>query len=73
LYLASSSDDRRHLTRQLADLLEKRTGGTVKLHYQPMPAETHATIYHPAALAAIRVLFKPQALARAGSPDISRD
>jgi len=28
-------------------------------HYQPMPAETHATIYHPAALLALRQLFPP--------------
>jgi predicted alpha/beta superfamily hydrolase len=59
LYLASSSDDREHLTRRLAGLLEKRAGPTLKLHYQPMPAETHATIYHPAALRAVRLLFKP--------------
>lgn len=28
-------------------------------HYHPMPEETHATIYHPAALAAFRRLFAP--------------
>ena len=28
-------------------------------HYTTLPAETHATIYHPAALQAFRVLFKP--------------
>jgi predicted alpha/beta superfamily hydrolase len=60
LYLGSSSDDREHLTRELADVLEKSAGATLKLHYQPMPGETHATIYHPAALAAIRQLFKPE-------------
>ncbi|MDF7774924.1 alpha/beta hydrolase-fold protein [Sphingomonas sp. AOB5] len=27
--------------------------------FTPMPAETHATIYHPAALAALRALFGP--------------
>jgi predicted alpha/beta superfamily hydrolase len=59
LFLASSNDDREHLTRQLAGLLEKSARATLKLHYQPMPRETHATIYHPAALAAIRLLFKP--------------
>jgi predicted alpha/beta superfamily hydrolase len=58
LYLASSGDDREHLTRQLAGLLEKSARATLKVHYQPMPGETHATIYHPAALAAIRLLFK---------------
>lgn len=28
-------------------------------HYQPLPQETHATIYHPAALLALRQLLKP--------------
>jgi len=31
----------------------------IKMHYEPMPLETHQTIYHPAALKAIRILFKP--------------
>jgi len=30
-------------------------------HYTTLPAETHATIYHPAALQAFRLLFKPPA------------
>jgi predicted alpha/beta superfamily hydrolase len=59
LFLASSSDDRDGLTGQLADLLEKSAQATLTVHYQSMPGETHATIYHPAALAAIRLLFKP--------------
>lgn len=59
LYLASSSDDWEQLARQLSGLLEKSARATVKVHYQPMAGETHATIYHPAALAAIRLLFKP--------------
>lgn len=33
---------------------------TLTWHYEPMPGETHATIYHPAALLALRRLFKPQ-------------
>ena len=39
-------------------------GGTVAglaWHYTTLPAETHATIYHPAALQAFRLLFKPPA------------
>ena len=28
-------------------------------HHEPMPQETHMTIYHPAALRALRQLFKP--------------
>ena len=44
------------------NLLKTIAGGAapgIKVHYEPMPAETHATIYHPAALKAVRVLFKP--------------
>ena len=29
-------------------------------HSEPMPEETHATIYHPAALRAFRAVFRPQ-------------
>nr|WP_262904221.1 alpha/beta hydrolase-fold protein [Hymenobacter psoromatis] len=29
-------------------------------HYQALPDETHATIYHPAALRAFRLVFKPR-------------
>ncbi|HMC78797.1 MAG TPA: alpha/beta hydrolase-fold protein [Vicinamibacterales bacterium] len=60
LYLASSSEEELdRLTRQLAAQLEKSAPPTLKWHYEPMPGETHATIYHPAALAALRRLFKP--------------
>jgi len=60
LYLASSSEpDLARLTKELADLLGQNTRASLKWHYQPMPAETHATIYHPAALQAVRQLFKP--------------
>ncbi len=61
LYLASSSEDREDLTSQLAGLLARDAPATVTWHYEPMPAETHATIYHPAALLALRRLFKPAA------------
>jgi predicted alpha/beta superfamily hydrolase len=60
LYLASSSEEELdRLTRQLAGQLEKSAPPTLKWHYEPMPGETHGTIYHPAALAALRRLFKP--------------
>lgn len=60
LYLASSSEDRGDLTKQLADVLRKEAPAAVTWHYEPMPNETHATIYHPAALLALRRLFKPE-------------
>ena len=60
LYLASSSEkELANLTRQLADLLSKNSSPNLKWQHEPMPAETHATIYHPAALLALRRLFKP--------------
>ena len=60
IYLASSNEkDLAIVTRQLADLLQKNASSDLKVHYEPMPGETHGTIYHPAALAAVRRLFKP--------------
>jgi uncharacterized protein len=59
LYLASSSEDRDQLNDQLAKNLEAGKFSLLMLKYQPMPAEKHSTIYHPAALQAFRVLFAP--------------
>jgi uncharacterized protein len=60
IYLASSGDeDLSGPTRQLAELLRRNSSANVNSHYEPMPDEAHATIYHPAALKAIRRLFKP--------------
>jgi hypothetical protein len=56
LYLATSSDgDVDGLTRRLADLV----GSKVRSHFEAMPEESHATLYHPAALRAFRRLFRP--------------
>jgi predicted alpha/beta superfamily hydrolase len=53
LYLSNSSQEQiAGLTRRFAEL----TGAT----YQPMPEEQHATIYHPAALRAFRLMFAPK-------------
>ena len=61
VYLASSSEaDLAALTKRLADTFAARAPAGARWHYQPMPEETHATIYHPAALRAFRQLFKPQ-------------
>ena len=60
LYLASSSEKEiARLTAELATLLEKNAPAGLNWSYEPMPGETHGTIYHPAALQAIRQLFKP--------------
>jgi predicted alpha/beta superfamily hydrolase len=60
VYLASSSQaDIATLTARLAGLLQQRGLAGARWHYHPMPEESHATIYHPAALRAFRHLFPP--------------
>ncbi len=59
LYLASSRDDIDELTTRLADLLRTEAPTGLTWHFEPMPEESHATIYHPAALRAVRRLFAP--------------
>jgi hypothetical protein len=58
LYFATSSDAA-ELGQRLADLLKQSAPAGMKWQYEPMPAEKHSTIYHPAALKAFRTLFKP--------------
>jgi predicted alpha/beta superfamily hydrolase len=61
LYLAASSQpDIAQETKQLAATLQAANKANLTWHYTPLPAETHATIYHPAALQAFRTVFKPQ-------------
>jgi uncharacterized protein len=50
------------LARQLRGPGEQR----VRLHYHPMPDETHASIFHGAALKAFRLVLAPPATATAG-------
>ncbi len=64
LYLASSADDRSGFVNRLAEILRQNAPPNLKWDYQPLPNETHATIYHPAALQALRALFKPAPVAR---------
>jgi predicted alpha/beta superfamily hydrolase len=62
IYLANSGEPGlADVTRQFAGALEKGAFPGLKWHYDPMPAEQHSTIYHPAALRAFRALFKPAA------------
>jgi predicted alpha/beta superfamily hydrolase len=61
VYLASSSQaDIAALTKRLAETFANGAPPSARWHYEPMPEETHATIYHPAALRAFRQLFKPR-------------
>ena len=60
LYLASSGDDRAGVTRAFAEVLRRDAPAGVRWHHESMPEETHATIFHPAALKAFRTVFKPE-------------
>jgi len=60
LFLASSDEPELvTLTRRLATVLQAGAFAGLTWRYVPMPEETHATIYHPAALRAFRLLFAP--------------
>jgi predicted alpha/beta superfamily hydrolase len=63
LYVASSVDDRAGQLRRFAEMLRNSAPKNLKWEFEPMPDETHATIYHPAALRALRRLFKPAPVA----------
>lgn len=59
LYLAASADgDRGDAVKKLSEVLKARAPAGLAWTYDVMPQETHATIYHPAALRAFRALFK---------------
>lgn len=45
--------------QRFLDVLKSGSSPGLVWHYEPMPEETHGTIYHPAALRAFRFLFKP--------------
>ena len=59
LYLATSRDgDRDDATAKFAGMLKAAAPSGLEWQYHQMPDETHATIYHPAALRAFRTLFR---------------
>jgi predicted alpha/beta superfamily hydrolase len=47
------------VTAELARRLSAHCGAGLDMRYMPLPAESHATIYHPAALLAFRTVFAP--------------
>jgi uncharacterized protein len=62
IFLASSNQkDIADITQQFVATLEKSTNPNLDWYYQPMPEETHGSIYHPAAILAFRKVFKPVA------------
>jgi predicted alpha/beta superfamily hydrolase len=59
LYFASSSEKEIAADSQrLADILANHAPAGLRWHYEKMPEEDHATIFHPAALRAFRKMFK---------------
>lgn len=62
LYVAGSADALiPGVMQKFVDTLTKNAPPSLRWHYEKMPEESHATIYHPAALRAFRSLFKPGA------------
>lgn len=62
LYLAVSGDgDRADAAKRFSAALAGVKARLSLSVYEPMDNETHATIYHPAALRAFRLLFRPPA------------
>ncbi|MDF7811907.1 alpha/beta hydrolase-fold protein [Hymenobacter sp. YC55] len=60
LYMATSSEPEIATDgRQFAEVLQATAKPIISWRFEPMPEETHATIYHPAALKAFRYVFKP--------------
>jgi len=60
VYLATSSQGDTAATRHLAHLLHTPGQSRFTSSYEPLTAETHATIYHPAALRGLRLALKPR-------------
>ena len=70
LYLASSAEpELADLTQRLATVLRERAFPGLRWDYIPMPEESHATIYHPAALRAFRTVFAPDSARSPASRD----
>ena len=59
LWFSSSGEERGDGTEQFAAALRANAPSGLQWHFAPMPQEKHSTIYHPAALQAFRLVFKP--------------
>jgi len=57
VFLASSGQPELAQTTQQLSALLQGTSPSLLAGYQPFPQETHGTVYHPAALQALRTLF----------------
>ncbi|HLO42522.1 MAG TPA: alpha/beta hydrolase-fold protein [Phycisphaerales bacterium] len=61
MVITSGEPSMAQLNTDFAAAMEKLCTGACRFFYLPMPSETHATIYHPAALTAFRTLLAPTA------------
>lgn len=62
-YMAQSSEEWIDgVAMRFVNVLQQNAPAEVRWHYKSMPDEKHSTIYHPAALAAFRAVFKPPAV-----------
>lgn len=67
VFLASSNEpELAELASRLASILEAHAREGLSVHYERFAGETHATLYHPAALRAFRTLLAPPPTAAAG-------
>ncbi|GAA4505828.1 alpha/beta hydrolase [Hymenobacter ginsengisoli] len=60
LYMATSIHGDTVVTARLTALMRAAPRHSITAYYEPMPAETHATIYHPAALRGFRRVLGPR-------------
>ncbi len=58
VYFASSSDGTPEIAEKFAGVLRKDAPARLHWHHEKMPEEKHSTIYHPAALKALREVFR---------------
>jgi uncharacterized protein len=62
LYLAQSGEEKvEGVAGRFADVFRRLAPPGVRWHYKTWPDEKHATVFHPAALAAFRTVFSPPA------------
>ena len=59
LWYSTSREGAIELAGQLESALRAGAPSSIIWQYEPMPEETHGTIYHPAALRAFRAVLKP--------------
>jgi predicted alpha/beta superfamily hydrolase len=59
LWFAASREQRGDAIERFAWAVQANAPPGLQWHYEPMPEERHSTIYHPAALKAVRAGFRP--------------